>query len=137
VLATGKKVAPTQVEQRLVGSPLIEQACVVGDGRKCVAALIVPCGDVLKDEIKRRRLFVWSQHRALTHPKVLELYRQEIDRSLRDLAEFEQVAAFTLIGRPFALDRGEVTPKQSLCRTVIHHSFAAEIDAMYRRLERV
>ena len=56
VLATGKKVAPTRVEERLVGSPWIEQACVVGDGRKCLAALIVPNGDALRAEIQARRV---------------------------------------------------------------------------------
>jgi long-chain acyl-CoA synthetase len=134
VLATGKKVAPTRVEERLAGSPWIEQACVVGDGRKCLAALIVPNGEALRGEIKRRRLLVWSRRRALRHPQVLALYRREIDHCLDGLAEFEQVGAFTLIGRPFALDRGEVTPKQSLCRSVIQRSFADNIDAMYRRM---
>jgi long-chain acyl-CoA synthetase len=134
VLATGKKVAPTRVEERLAGSPWIEQACVVGDGRKCLAALIVPNGEALRQEVKRRRLLVWSRRRALTHPQVLALYRGEIDRCLSGLAEFEQVGAFTLMGRSFALDRGEVTPKQSLCRSVIQRTFADEIEAMYRRM---
>lgn len=131
VLATGKKVAPTSVEQLLAGSPWIEQACVVGDGRKCLAALVVPNGEALRREIKRRRLWVWSRHRALTHPQVLALYREEIDRCLSGLAEFEQVAAFTLVGRAFSLELGEVTPKLSLCRKVIERRFAAEIEAMY------
>ncbi len=133
VLATGKNVAPAQLEQRLNGSPWIEQACVVGDGRKCLAALIVPQGDALRREIKRRRLLVWSRRRALSHPKILALYREEINRCLSDLAEFEQIAAFTLVGRAFSLDLGEVTPKLSLRRAVINERFAIEIDAMYRR----
>jgi long-chain acyl-CoA synthetase len=131
VLATGKKVAPTRVEQLLAGSPWIEQACVVGDGRKCLAALVVPNGDALGREIKRRRLWVWSRRRALTHPQIVALYREEINRCLSELADFEQVGPFMLLGRAFALERGEVTPKLSLCRSVIQQRFAREIDAMY------
>lgn len=134
VLATGKKVAPTRVEELLVGSPWVEQACVVGDGRKCLAALIVPHGDTLRREIKRRRLVVWSSHRALHHPQVRVLYREEINRCLAGLAEFEQVGAFELLDRAFSLDEGEVTPKQSLCRKVIQRRFAEQIDAMYRSM---
>jgi long-chain acyl-CoA synthetase len=134
VLATGKKVAPTLVEDRLAGSPWIEQACVVGDGRKCLAALVVPNGDALRREIKRRRLWVWSRRRALNHPQVLALFRQEIDRVLTGLAEFEQVGAFTLIGRVFSLAEDEVTPKLSLRRATIAEHFAADIEAMYRKL---
>ena len=133
VLATGKKVAPTHIEQLLLGSPWIEQCCVLGDGRKCLAALIVPNPDALRAEIRRQRLWVWSRRRALSHPKVLAHYRKEIDRCLADAAEFEQVGAFTLLGRGFSIERGELTPKLSLCRKVIEQSFGSEIEAMYRR----
>jgi long-chain acyl-CoA synthetase len=131
VLSTGKKVAPTRIEQLLVGSPWIEQCCVVGDGRKCVGAIIVPNPDKLRDYIKRERLLVWSRKRALTHSKVRALYRQEIDRCLADAAEFEQVGVFTLIGRGFSIEAGELTPKLSLCRNRIADAFAPEIEPMY------
>jgi long-chain acyl-CoA synthetase len=132
VLATGKNVAPAGIEGRLNGSPWIEQSCVLGEGRKCLAALIVPNGEMLRGEIKRRRLWVWSRRRALTHPQILKLYREEIARCLADLAHFEQIARFTLIGRTFSLEHGEVTPKLSLRRAAISKNFAVEIDAMYR-----
>lgn len=132
VLATGKKVAPTQVEQLLTGSPLVEQACVVGEGRKFLAAIIVPNGDALRREIRRRRLLVWSKHRAVTHPKVIALYRAEIDRCLSDTAHCEQIGAFVLLPRAFSAELGEVTPKLSLRREAIAANFANEIEAMYR-----
>jgi long-chain acyl-CoA synthetase len=135
VLATGKNVAPAAIEGRLNGSPWIEQSCVLGDGRKCLGALIVPNGDMLRSEIKRRRLWVWSRRRALTHPQILKLYREEIARCLAGLAQFEQIAAFTLIGRTFSLENGEVTPKLSLRRKRIEEQFANEIEAMNRRCE--
>ena len=131
VLATGNKVAPTRIEQLLVGSPWIEQCCVVGDGRKCLAALIVPNPDRLRQEIRRRRLFVWSRRRALAHPKVLALYRDKIDRCLAGVASFEQVGPFTLLGRGFSVEVGEMTPKLSLCRRVIERVFSGEIETMY------
>lgn len=133
VLATGNKVAPTRIEQLLVGSSWIEQCCVVGDGRKCLAALIVPNPDRLRQEIRRRRLFVWSRRRALTHPKVLALYREEIDRCLAGVASFEQVGPFVLLGRGFSVEAGEMTPKLSLCRGVIERVFSGEIETMYGR----
>jgi long-chain acyl-CoA synthetase len=132
VLATGKKVAPTHIESLLIGSPWIEQCCVVGDGRNCLAALIVPNPEALRQEIRRQRLLVWSRRRALRHPKVLALYRREIDRCLAGAAEFEQVRCFTLIPRGFSMELGELTPKLSMCRPVIERTFAKEIDVMYQ-----
>jgi long-chain acyl-CoA synthetase len=57
VLATGKKVAPTRVEELLAGSPWIEQACAPGTAapRRGNSLTATPCG-----EIKRRRLWIWS-----------------------------------------------------------------------------
>ena len=132
VLATGNKVAPTQVEQLLTGSPWIEQCCVVGDGRKCIAALIVPNPEMLRQEIRRRWLLVWSRRRALTHPQIVALYRQEIDRCLAAAASFEQVGPFVLLGRGFSVEAGELTPKLSLRRGVIERAFSEEIETMYR-----
>ncbi len=131
VLATGNKVAPTRIEQLLVGSPWIEQCCVIGDGRKCLAALVVPNPDRLRQEIRRRRLLVWSRRRALTHPQVLALYREEIDRCLAGVASFEQVGPFVLLGRGFSVEAGEMTPKLSLCRGVIERVFSGESETMY------
>jgi long-chain acyl-CoA synthetase len=132
VLSTGKKVAPAQIEQLLLGSPWIEQCCVVGEGRKCLTALIVPNPETIRTEIRRRRLLVWSRRRALSHPKILTCFRQEIDRSLAGVAEFEQVARFTLLDRGFSIEAGELTPKLSLCRPKITEAFANQINSMYR-----
>jgi long-chain acyl-CoA synthetase len=122
VLATGKKVAPTAIEQLLAGSPLIEQCCVVGDGRKCLGALVVPNGDELRQQMSRL---------GIVPAEASALYREEIDRCLKGVAEFEQVGVFTLLDRPFSADFGEVTPKLSLCRKIIERNLAAEIEAMY------
>jgi len=131
VLATGRKASPAQIEARLHGSPLIEQACVVGEGRPYLVALIVPNADALRREIRSRRLFIWSRRRAITHPKILALYRREIDQRLAEFAEFERVAAFTLLGRGFAVEHGELTPKLSLRRDVIERNLSSEISRLY------
>ena len=130
-LCTGKKVCPTRIETLLAASPWIEQIAVVGDGRKGLAALIVPNPDRIRGEIRRRRLWVWSKRRALTHPKILKVFQEEIAQRLADCNKEEQIHAIHLIGRAFSTDLGEITPKLSLRRKVIEQNFAAEIAAMY------
>ncbi|QDT67233.1 Long-chain-fatty-acid--CoA ligase FadD15 [Planctomycetes bacterium MalM25] len=134
VLATGKNVAPSRVEALLCASPWIEQACVVGEGRKGLRALIVPNPERLRAEIKRRRLWVWSKRGALRHTAVRALYREEIDARLADAAKEEQVHDFTLIGRGFEQGRGEMTAKLSLRRRAIEASFERELHWMDSRL---
>lgn len=126
VLATGKNVAPSRVEALLCASPWIEQACVLGDSEKGLRALVVPNPERLRAEIKRHRLWVWSKRGALGHVAVQSLYREVIDACLANAAREEQVHAFTLIGRGFERERGEMTAKLSLRREVIAKNFARE-----------
>ena len=120
VLSTGKKVAPTRVELLLTESPLIEQACVFGDNRCGLVALIVPS--------------TTAQPPAggLAQPQTAidqqALYAAEITRCLASAAQEEQVHHFVLTDRPFSIDRGEMTAKLSLCRAVIARNFAPEIE---------
>ena len=133
VLATGKNVAPTRIEEQLASSNLIEQVCVVGNERNFLTALIVPNPTALRAEIRQRRLWVWSRRRALRHRVVRALYRREIDRCLQNLAGFEQIGEFTLLGRAFDAEAGELTPKMSLRRSAIQANFSPQIERMYRR----
>ena len=132
VLSTGKNVAPAGLEALMVASPFIEQACLIGDRRGCLAALIVPNPEALRSEIRRRRLWIWSRNRAVTHPAIRELYRTEIDACLAAAAPHERVGPFHLLTRGFSIEAGELTPKLSFRREVIERRFAKQIEAMYR-----
>ncbi|HJQ79140.1 MAG TPA: AMP-dependent synthetase/ligase [Lacipirellulaceae bacterium] len=119
VLSTGKKVLPTRVENLLTASPLIEQAAVFGDGQCGLVALIVPaaCDEAGSEERETRS----------------ERIATEIDRCLQSAAHEEQVHHFVLLDRPFSIERGEMTPKLSLCRKTIETNFAAELEEILPR----
>ena len=119
VLATGKKAAPAAVEQLLCSSPLIEQACVVGDGRKYLAALIVPSEAAL------------GEFAGSGHAKLETALRVEIDHVMAAASHCEQIGRFAILPRGFSLERGEVTPKHSLRRNAIALAFAEEIEQLY------
>lgn len=136
VLSTGKKISPSLIESYIQGSHFIEQACVVGEGQKCLGALIVPNPETLRRFVREHRLWVWSKRRATTHPRVRAAIRGELDRLLTGLSRPEQIGPFTLLERGFSAELGELTPKQSLRRAVIAHSFQAEIAALYRIADR-
>jgi long-chain acyl-CoA synthetase len=108
VLSTGKKVLPTRTENLLTASPLISQAAVFGDGQQGLSALIVPAGG----------------------PTNTQAMRAEIDRCLKCAAHEEQIHRFAILDRPFSIERGELTPKMSLCRKVIAASFAVELNGL-------
>jgi long-chain acyl-CoA synthetase len=131
VLSTGKNVAPAMVEGLLTSSPLIEQAIVVGDDRKYVAALLVPNPDALRAEIIKRQIPVVTPQQALAHPRVHEIYHGEIKRVLAPIAEYERVQRFELLDRGFSIEKGELTAKLSLRRDIIAKHFQNEIERLF------
>ena len=133
VTATGKNVFPSHIEELLCRDPLILQAVVVGDKRNCLAALIVPDPDVLRAEIKQRRLWVFSRRHAVRHKKVVNLYRERINYQLRDLAHHEQVPLFKVLHHGFTIEAGYMTAKLSLRRSVIERDFAELIESLYQK----
>jgi long-subunit acyl-CoA synthetase (AMP-forming) len=59
-----------------------------------------------------------------------EKYAAEIERCLAAAAHEEQVHRFALLDRAFAIERGEMTGKLSLCRGVIAKNFSAELQKL-------
>ncbi|MCA9247095.1 MAG: long-chain fatty acid--CoA ligase [Planctomycetales bacterium] len=127
----GKKIAPSKIEVLLTEDPLIVQAMVIGEGRDYLTALIVPDPDGLKAEIKRMGLWVFSKAGAVSHPKVVELYRQRIEQRLRKVSYYEQVRKFRILDQGFTPDNGLMTATLKLKRDLIKQTFAKQIEAMY------
>jgi long-chain acyl-CoA synthetase len=132
-LSTGKKVTPTHIEGLLCREPFILQALVIGNDQKYLAALIVPNPDTLKGWIATQQLQVASPAEVLTHPRVLEQYANRIAEVLATVAPYEQVKRFVLLGQPFTIDNGLLTPKLSMRRDQIHKRYEAEIASLYAK----
>lgn len=131
VTAAGKNIAPTMIEALLCEDALIAQAIVIGDDRNYLVALLAPNRDQLRAEIVSRRLPISSAAEALAHDAVRSLFSERIAARLAQVAPHEQVRKFTLIGRAFSIESGELTPTLKMRRKVIEQNFAAEIAAMY------
>jgi long-chain acyl-CoA synthetase len=131
VTAGGKNIAPTYLEGLLTEDPLILQCMVVGDAKKYLSALIVPDPAVLKAEIKKLKIWVFTAAQALAHPAVQALYEERIKIRLADVSHAEQIQKFTLLSRGFTPETGELTFKLSLKREVVMQKFAKEITEMY------
>ena len=127
----GKNIAPVYLESLLTEDPLIEQAMIIGDGRKYLSALIVPNRQALQAEMEARQLPITAPEQALRHPAVLTFYAAGIEERLRCVSSYEQVRKFTLLPRAFTIDDGELTPKLSLRRERIMANWRAAIEAMY------
>lgn len=128
---TGKNIFPAQLESMLCRDPMIHQACVVGDERKFLTALIVPEEDLIRGWIKKKRLWVFSKRQAVRHRKVRQLYRKCISHQLKEMAPHEQIKEFIILDSGFTLESGYLTTKLSMARHLIMRDFSREIESMY------
>jgi long-chain acyl-CoA synthetase len=127
----GKYIAPQHIETLLKEDYFMDQAAVIGDGRKYVSALIVPSFEQLENHAAEQGITVSSREELLKNPRILSFYRERIDYRTRHLGQVEKVKQFTLLPREFSQESGEVTPTQKIRRKVINAHFKDIIDAMY------
>lgn len=127
----GKKIAPAYLESLLTADPAIEQAMVVGDGRDYLVALVVP--NPAEWPAGAARGSGGAAPPSDPSPQLVAWYEARVRERLARVSHYEQVQRVALLARPFSVERGEVTPKQSLRRAVIAEHFAAEIERLYAR----
>jgi long-chain acyl-CoA synthetase len=131
VTAGGKNVAPQPMENCIKNSRFIDEAIVIGNGRKFVSALIIPNFDNLRQFAVGRRIPHISDEELVGHPQVVELYTDEIARSCEAFAGFEQIKKFTLLETPLSIESGELTPSLKVKRRIIERKYKDQIDSLY------
>ncbi len=131
VLSGGKNVSPAALENKLGRIPLIAQACVVGDRRKHVAALLVPNFEQLQERLKIEGIESRSPQAIVEDPRVRALFQKYLRELNRNLADYEAITAFRLMPTPFSQEAGEITPTLKLRRKIILERYKREVESMY------
>ncbi len=111
----GKTVSPQPIELRLKASPLIDEAIVVGEGRKYLTVLVGAS----------------EQARAMTAVDRDTALAKWIDEVNTELSRPLQLKKFRVLPRPISASDGELTLKGTIRRSAILASFRDLVDEMY------
>ena len=122
VTSTGKNVNPVDLENALQESKYIHQVMVYGDNKKFISALIVPDFEELNNYATENNLEQVA-FKLIKEEKILNLYREELDRQLKEFPENEKIGDFRLLEREFSEERDELTPTLKLRRKKILDNF--------------
>jgi long-chain acyl-CoA synthetase len=132
ISAGGKNMSPANIEATLkTASPLIGQACCIGDMRPYNTALIVLDPDFAP---------MWAQGQGIEDATLEQLAGDErvraavqegIDSANAKLAKVEQVKKFYIVEGDWLPSGDELTPTMKLKRKPIAEKYAGAIDAMY------
>jgi long-chain acyl-CoA synthetase len=130
--AAGKNMSPAYIEATLKSaSPLIGQACVIGDGRSYNTALIVLDSDFAPAWAAQHGLEGVPFEALADHEPVRAAVQEGVDAANAKLARVEQIKRFTLVRGDWLPGGEELTPTMKLRRKPIDQKYAAEIAAMY------
>jgi long-chain acyl-CoA synthetase len=133
VTSGGKNVAPHPIEVSLIERPYIDQACLIGDGRKYLTAFIIPDFESLKRFAKDKGIACSSQEELVGHPEIKALITKEVDHVNTALARYEQIKYFTILNRAFDVATGELTPTMKVKRRVVNEKYQQQIEEMYKK----
>ena len=130
--AAGKNMSPANIEAAIkTGSPLIGQACCIGDRRPYNTALIVLDADFAPQWAAHNGLEGRSLQELAGEAKVIEAVQAGIDAANEHLARVEQIKKFTIVPGDWLPGGDELTPTMKLKRKPITTKYEAQIDAMY------
>lgn len=131
VTSGAKNVAPARFQQMLAARcPYVAQVMVHGDRRPYCVALIT-----LDEEAMR----TWSRNRKgeatvaelANDPAVHALIEKDVEQVNRQLASFETVRRFAIIGEPFTVENGLLTPTLKVRRRQVEERYQHRLDSLY------
>ena len=130
--AAGKNMSPANIEAAVKsGSPLIGQACCIGDMRPYNTALIVLDADFAPQWAAQNGLGEVAFEDLAGQDAVRTAVQEGVDRANQRLARVEQIKRFTVLPGDWLPGGDELTPTIKLKRKPIAAKYEREIDAMY------
>jgi long-chain acyl-CoA synthetase len=131
ITAGGKNIAPSNLESLLKQKPLVGQACVIGDRRPFLSALVVLDPETVRPWARARGLP--SDAAALARePQVLAEIQSYVDEINRHVANVERIKKVTVLPAEWTIESGELTPTLKMRRKVVNEKYSDAIESMYR-----
>ena len=133
ITAGGKNISPANIEAKLKAHPLIGTACVIGDDRPFLTALIVLDADVAPAWAAQQGIEDTSLEALADSDVVRAEIQRGVDEVNSQVSNVEGVKKFTILHADWLPGGDELTPTMKLKRKPVAQKYAAEIEAMYEK----
>ncbi len=130
-LSNGKYVSPQTIEILLKESVYIEQAMVIGAGKKFASALVVPNFEALKKWCDENDIGFADKEELVANQEVGGLLRTIINDFNSQLGKDEQVKRFRIVPDEWKPDSGELSPTLKLKRRVLMEKYDGLINEIF------
>lgn len=133
VTASGKNIAPAQLEDQIRADGLVSQVIVVGDNQKFVAAIVTLDAETAPSWLQQRQL---DENMSMTemsqHPQVREHIQELIDQANESVSRAESIREFRIADQDFTIEAGQMTPSLKMRRESILRDYNDLIDDIYQ-----
>ncbi|MCW8874471.1 MAG: long-chain fatty acid--CoA ligase [Gammaproteobacteria bacterium] len=130
VLGNGEKVPPADMEMAIALDPLFDQVIVLGEGRSCLAALLVLNPEEWSALAEELDVDPRSE-KDLNSRFVEKALRARVSRQLKEFPGYAQVRRLIPTLEPWTVEDGLMTPTLKMKRERILKQFAPRIEALY------
>ena len=132
ITAGGKNITPAFIENKLKFSPYVQDAVVIGEGRKYLVALILIDEDNVTKYAQDHRIPFTTFEDLTTRPEIKKLIDQEVFKVNKTLAQVETIKKVALLPRRFYEEDGDVTPTKKIKRRFLEKRYADLIESLYK-----
>jgi long-chain acyl-CoA synthetase len=133
ITAGGKNISPANLESALKAQTLIGQACVIGDQRPFMSALVVLDPDTVPAWAAAQGIEATSLAELADNTQVKDEVDREVAAAMASFNNAERVKKVAILHEEWLPDSEELTPTSKLKRRGIHGKYAKEIEALYTR----
>jgi long-chain acyl-CoA synthetase len=131
ITAGGKNIAPQYIENLLKFSPYINDAVVIGDGRKYLTAMIVIDEENVTKYAQDNKVQFTTFASLTRSEEVLKLIQEEVNQVNSQMARVENIRKFRILDKKLYTEDGEVTPTMKVKRKAINEQYRELIESMY------
>jgi long-chain acyl-CoA synthetase len=133
ITAGGKNITPAFIENKLKFSSYIQDAVVIGEGRKFLVGLVLIDEDNVTKFAQDNRVPFTTFADLTRNPEIIKLIDQEVAKVNKTLSQVESIKKFALLPRRFYEEDGDVTPTKKVKRRFLEKRYADLIDSLYRK----
>jgi long-chain acyl-CoA synthetase len=133
ITAGGKNITPAFIENKLKFSSYIQDAVVIGDGRKYLVAMILIDEDNVTKYAQDNRIPFTTFADLTQNAEIRKLIDSEVSKVNKTLSRVETIKKFELLPRRFYEEDGDVTPTKKVKRRFLEERYADLINKMYGR----
>jgi long-chain acyl-CoA synthetase len=132
ITAGGKNITPAFIENKLKFSPYIQDAVVIGEGKKYLLALILIDEDNVTKYAQDHRIPFATFADLTQNPAIHKLIDGEVSKVNKTLSKAETIKRFALLPRRLYEEDGDVTPTKKVKRRLLEKRYHDLIQKVYR-----